>query len=119
MAQVARNFVKLFANSRLTFVARVGEYPRTGEIDVLIDPSNPKAFSRYMAMSQAGLEMVVPIGIGVAVDYYANTGPWGAVVGAVLGFGVGLTHLIILSQQQDDDKPSKPNRPTPPTAGTL
>jgi F0F1-type ATP synthase assembly protein I len=102
----------------LTFVARVGKYPRTGEIDVLNDPSNPKTFSRYMAMSQAGLEMVVPIGVGIVVDHFANTRPWGAVVGAVLGFGIGLTHLIYLSQQRDDDKPSKPRRPTTPTAGT-
>jgi F0F1-type ATP synthase assembly protein I len=66
-------------------------------------------------MSQAGLEMVVPIGIGVAVDYYLHTGPWGAVIGAVLGFTVGLTHLVYLSQKNDDraDKPPTPKSGTP------
>ncbi len=80
-----------------------------------IDPSNQKAFSRYMAMSQAGLEMVVPIGIGVAIDLYFNIGPWGAVIGAALGFTIGLTHLIYLSQQKDDgaDKSPKPKSGPP------
>jgi F0F1-type ATP synthase assembly protein I len=82
---------------------------------VRIDPSNQKAFSRYMAMSQAGVEMVVPIGIGVVVDYYLSIGPWGAVIGAALGFTVGLTHLIYLSQQKDEgaDKPPKSKSGTP------
>jgi F0F1-type ATP synthase assembly protein I len=76
---------------------------------MLVDPSSQKDFSRYMAMSQAGLEMVAPIGMGVAVDYYFHCGPWGAVVGAVLGLGGGLTHLIYLSQKSDNnaDKPSR------------
>jgi F0F1-type ATP synthase assembly protein I len=68
-----------------------------------------------MAMSQAGLEMVVPIGIGVAIDFYVHVSPWGAIIGAVLGFTVGLTHLIYVSQKNDDssDKPSKPKSGTP------
>jgi F0F1-type ATP synthase assembly protein I len=81
---------------------------------MLVDPQNQKAFSRYLGMSQAGLEMVVPIGIGVAVDWYWNTGPWGAIVGAVLGFGGGLTHLIYMSQKKDENG----DQPSPPTSGT-
>ena len=79
---------------------------------MLVDPSNQKDFQRYMAMSQAGMEMVVPIGIGVAVDWYFNCGPWGAVIGVVLGLGGGLTHLIFMAQKSDD-KPSKPKSGTP------
>lgn len=80
-----------------------------------LDPSNQKAFSRYMAMSQAGLEMVVPIGIGVGVDLYFHIAPWGAVIGAALGFTLGLTHLIYLSQQKDEgtDQPPKPKSGPP------
>jgi F0F1-type ATP synthase assembly protein I len=79
---------------------------------VLNDPSNRKDFSRYLAMSQAGFEMVVPIGIGVAVDHYCNTNPWGAVVGAVAGLTLGVTHLVFLSRKGDDDKPTKPTSGT-------
>ena len=79
------------------------------------DPADQKAFSRAMAMSQAGLEMVVPIGIGVAVDYYAGIRPWGAVVGAVIGLVGGLTHLIYMTRQNEDNdkKPQQPNSGTP------
>ena len=82
---------------------------------MLVDPSNQKDFQRYMAMSQAGFEMVVPIGVGVAVDHYLHCGPWGAVVGAVLGLVGGLTHLILMSQRSDDnaDKPPRPKSGTP------
>jgi F0F1-type ATP synthase assembly protein I len=83
---------------------------------MLVDPSNQKDFSRYMAMSQAGLEMVVPIGIGVAVDWYWNVGPWGAVVGVVVGLVVGVTHLVYLTRQKDDDRTVKP--PPKPSSGT-
>ncbi len=82
---------------------------------MLVDPKDQKDFSRYLGMSQAGLEMVVPIGIGVAVDYYANTGPWGAVVGAILGLVGGLSHLVYMTRKNDDSdkKPPKPTSGTP------
>lgn len=80
---------------------------------MLVDPQNQKDFSRYLAMSQAGLEMVVPIAIGVAVDWYWNTGPWGAIIGVVLGLGGGLTHLIYMAQKNDDGQPPKSTSGTP------
>ena len=51
----------------------------------------------------------------MAVDYYFSIGPWGAIIGAALGFTVGLTHLIYLSQQKDEgaDKPPKSKSGTP------
>jgi hypothetical protein len=87
-----------------------------GEIAMFVDPSNQKDFSRYMAMSQAGLEMVVPIILGVVVDWKFGTGPWGAVVGAVVGLVMGVTHLVYLSRPKDDDQ--KPKQPPRPNSGT-
>ena len=64
---------------------------------------------RYMTLSQVGLEMVAPIGVGLALDHYLGWLPWGTVVGAVLGFSVGLVHLIWVVSKDDSD-------PSPPEA---
>lgn len=81
---------------------------------MLVDPKDQKNLSHYLAMSQAGLEMVVPIAIGLAVDYYCHSSPWGAVVGAAVGLGGGLTHLIYLSQRNIDDADKPPRPPSKP-----
>ncbi len=60
----------------------------------------------YFSLAQVGLEMVVPIGIGVALDSYLNWAPWAVVTGAVLGLLVGLTHLVALVNQQNRSGPS-------------
>ena len=65
----------------------------------------------YYALAQCGMEMVVPIGIGLALDYYLNWNPWGVVGGAVLGLVVGLTHLIVMVNQHDK---AEANQPKPP-----
>jgi ATP synthase protein I len=58
-----------------------------------------KDLGRYVAFGQVGLEMVVPIVIGLAVDYYLGCGPWGVIVGTVVGFSGGLVHLIVLANK--------------------
>jgi F0F1-type ATP synthase assembly protein I len=60
-----------------------------------------KDLGPYVAIGQVGIEMVVPIGIGVAVDYYLRWGHWGTVVGTILGFTGGLFHLIYLVNKLD------------------
>ena len=64
---------------------------------------DPRDMRRYMTLSQVGLEMVVPIVAGLAVDYYLHWLPWGTVVGAMLGFTVGLLHLIWAVSHDDSD----------------
>jgi len=61
-----------------------------------IGPTDPKELGRYFALSQVGMEMVAPIGLGLALDYWLGSSPWCAVVGAVLGFVGGLAHLIVM-----------------------
>ena len=43
---------------------------------------NSREMGRYFALAQVGLEMVVPIVIGVLADSYFGWGPWGVVVGS-------------------------------------
>ena len=65
-----------------------------------------KDLGRYVAIGQVGLEMVVPIGVGLAVDYYLGWAPWGVIVGTVAGFSGGLFHLVHLANklnQKDSD----------------
>src|SRR5438067_584897 len=64
----------------------------------------------YLAMAQVGMEMVAPLGIGIAIDYYAGTSPWATVIGFVLGFVGGFFHLLSLLKQQEQEQ----QRPRPP-----
>jgi F0F1-type ATP synthase assembly protein I len=66
-----------------------------------------KELGRYLAIGQVGLEMVVPIGIGLALDSYLGWEPWGVIGGAVLGLVGGLSHLVHLAGKADreDRKP--------------
>jgi F0F1-type ATP synthase assembly protein I len=45
------------------------------------------------------------------VDHYLGWLPWGTVVGAVLGFSVGLVHLIwVVSKDNGDASPPGANQ---------
>src|SRR5947209_16068957 len=68
-------------------------------------PLDPKELGFYFELSQVGMEMVVPIVGGLALDYYLNWAPWGVVVGAVLGLVGGMAHLLaILNRQQQQER---------------
>jgi F0F1-type ATP synthase assembly protein I len=73
---------------------------------------NPKEFSQFMSIGQVGMEMAVPIGIGVALDHYLHWMPWATIAGAILGFVGGMTHLITLANRRDGDS-SKPRGESP------
>ena len=53
---------------------------------------------RAMAFSQAGLQMALTVGLGVAGGLWADRSwgkePWGLVLGLFLGAGLGLTVFI-------------------------
>ena len=76
-------------------------------------PLNPKELGFYITISQIGLEMVAPLVLGLVLDYNLGWAPWGAVVGAVLGFVTGLGHLISLLNHHQDSGPDQPPRDTP------
>jgi F0F1-type ATP synthase assembly protein I len=71
----------------------------------------PKDFGHFMSLSQVGMEMVAPIGLGLALDHYFRWTPWATIAGAVFGFVGGITHLIALVNRRDSDS-SKPGRDT-------
>jgi F0F1-type ATP synthase assembly protein I len=75
--------------------------------------TDPKELGRYFALAQVGLEMVVPIGIGYALDEYLGWRPWGVTVGAFLGFAGGLLHLLALLKKHDEAASSEARRDPP------
>jgi len=70
-------------------------------------PIDPKEVGRVYALGQLGLEMVVPIVLGLLADRWLGWSPWGVVAGAVLGFTGGMLHLIVFLKQNDDSSTQK------------
>jgi F0F1-type ATP synthase assembly protein I len=69
---------------------------------------DPKEMGYYFALAHVGLEMVAPMGVGLALDYFFHWTPWATVVGVVVGFVGGTIHLIALANRYDQAKRSKP-----------
>lgn len=52
-------------------------------------------------ITTVSLEMVLPAALGYWLDGTFGTEPWLTIVGAVLGFGIGLRHLLELTAPSD------------------
>jgi F0F1-type ATP synthase assembly protein I len=65
------------------------------------EPPNPREFGTYVELAQVGIEMVAPLGVGLALDFYLHWSPWGAVTGAILGLVTGIAHLVSILNRQD------------------
>jgi F0F1-type ATP synthase assembly protein I len=74
------------------------------------DRQDRQELGRYLALGQVGLEMVVPIALGLAADRYFGCGPWGLIGGAVLGLGGGLAHLVHQANKMNANNPSDRKR---------
>jgi F0F1-type ATP synthase assembly protein I len=73
-------------------------------------PSDAKELGRNFALAQVGMEMVVPLIVGLVLDHYAGTGPWLTISGIILGFVGGVFHIVMLTKQQETGRP-KNNKP--------
>jgi F0F1-type ATP synthase assembly protein I len=76
-------------------------------------PLNPKELGFYITLGQVGLEMVVPLILGLVLDSTLGWTPWATVCGAALGFIAGLGHLIWLLNSHNQTKSTRPPRDTP------
>lgn len=63
--------------------------------------------TRYYQLSQIGMEMAVPVGVGVGLDYWLGTMPWCTIIGALLGPTLGFIHLMSLLNLPADSNSSK------------
>jgi F0F1-type ATP synthase assembly protein I len=73
-------------------------------------PDSQRDVGQYFALAQTGLEMVVPVAIGVFLDGRFGWSPWGVAVGAVVGFVGGLAHMLILLKRGEERRPPEPPR---------
>jgi F0F1-type ATP synthase assembly protein I len=73
-------------------------------------PPNPREFCTYVELAQVGMEMVVPLGVGLALDHYLHWSPWGVVTGAILGLVAGIGHLVSILNRHDPSGRSPPER---------
>jgi len=74
------------------------------------DRPDRRDLGRYLALGQVGLEMVVPVVLGLAADHYLGCSPWGLIVGAVIGLVGGVAHLVVHANKMDANRPSDPER---------
>jgi F0F1-type ATP synthase assembly protein I len=72
--------------------------------------SDDRRFGLGLMLSQAGMEMVAPIALGVLLDKWLGTLPWLTVGGAVVGFVGGLGHIVWLAHRlnKDEDRARRP-----------
>jgi F0F1-type ATP synthase assembly protein I len=68
-----------------------------------------RLMAKVAQISQIGMEMAVPVGLGIGVDFWLKTMPWFTIIGAILGPTLGFVHLLSLirppNQDQSEPKP--------------
>jgi F0F1-type ATP synthase assembly protein I len=69
----------------------------------------PSSWAYLLGLSQVGLEMVVPIGLGVLLDLYFQTTPWLMVIGVAAGLLVGWVQITTLLRRLDRAEKSSKN----------
>ncbi len=72
------------------------------------DQSRSSQFGYLMAIGQVGIEMVVPIGLGVLADVKLKTMPLFVVIGVLVGLIGGMLHMMALLKRMDQLKNKKP-----------
>jgi ATP synthase protein I len=77
------------------------------------EEDNRRQLGTYYAIAQVGIEMVVPVGLGWWADERLGSSPWLLVLGVILGFALGLWHLVTLTQALDSrrDKSERDKEP--------
>ena len=69
-----------------------------------------RELGRYFALAQVGLEMVAPIVVGLLLDRWLGWMPWLTVLGAVVGFGGGMIHLLTILNESGRNGPDGSGR---------
>jgi len=86
---------------------------RTGgkESGMPTDQPDSRELGHYYALAQVGLEMVVPVVVGLLLEGYYDWRPWGVIVGAVLGLTTGFVHLIAILNRAEQKSSQRRDKP--------
>jgi F0F1-type ATP synthase assembly protein I len=63
-----------------------------------------------LALGQVGIEMVVPIGLGILLDLWLHTAPVFILIGVVVGLVGGLLHMLMILKRMDRSESKEPPR---------
>ncbi len=74
-------------------------------------PPLPKAPrpSRGKFGGEFGAAIIVGVLLGIGIDYFVHTSPWGVIIGAGLGFVAGVVNIVRVAQQYNRANPPDPN----------
>jgi hypothetical protein len=62
----------------------------------------------YAVLTQVGFEMVLPLLAGLGLDFWLRwTLPGLTILGALVGLVLGVTHLVVLTGQDDATGPDR------------
>ena len=59
-------------------------------------PPGRSQLAYYAELSQVGVEIAAPIGLGAWLDGYLGWSPWLVITGTLLGFVGGMAHLLAI-----------------------
>lgn len=62
-------------------------------------------------VTTVGLEFVVPALLGVLLDRQLGTSPLALLTGAVLGFAIGMVHILRIAREGDQGQAGPPRTP--------
>ncbi len=65
-------------------------------------PPGFQGIGRYLSLIAIGMEMVVPIGVGMLMDRRWDWTPWATLVGVVVGFVTGIIHTMTIVNRQNN-----------------
>lgn len=72
---------------------------------------DPKFLRQGVSLLTVVADLLVPIGVGIALDHYMGWGSWGTLIGLIVGFAGSLLHLVVLLKRQDANPDTKRDGP--------
>lgn len=77
----------------------------------MTQPPSSREMGYYFALAQIGGEMVLPMIVGIFLDYYFGWTPWATVIGLAVGAVGAMTHLVLMTRQHDAEERRPPEGP--------
>ena len=77
-------------------VEKLTAYQARQASDVTGVSRSTSSYARIAQISQVGMEMAIPAGVGVGLDYWLSSFPWCTIIGALLGPILGFIHLMAI-----------------------